>query len=826
MWNISLGLACGCATWIGAMAGLWLVDTQGGDAHADWILAVAVMTPVVAWLHRHRRVRRSMLLLSLALLGFARTADHVSRVHPSMLRLGHAAPETLVRARGILRERLLPVETAARDHLDAWIRPLGEAPWKSTLDLTQMHDGRAWQDRCGIVTLLITMTPPDMDVGAEIEVLGWMSPGHRVTPGTPCDATTHEGCGRSVAILRTDLMPSTVQGPSSWQASLNRLHRWLDTNLLDCLGSRSPEHNRALLVAMTTGRSLPGLRPSRDLFHQAGLSHFLAISGFNVAILLIAARILLEVARVPWRVRGWLLMVLAVVFVVSVAPGVSVTRAGMAGACAGLALGLRRGWRPDAILGVCATTLLLCDPCLATDLGFQLSFGTVIGLLLGAGPVDRWLPGSSGDPATSWLGRCTRWIRTAIAASLAAWLVSVPVTLHAVGTTHPWCALTSTLLGPCAALITVTASTGAVIGWVPGVEHVFQPVLDACVTCMRLGITMGSGLAGSCWDVGRVPGWWCLVALAALLFWWRLSSGRSPRGWVLATILGWFVIALLLVRTAEESAVPVDDSVRWTCLALGEGRANVVQHGSGTTLIDAGSRTARSTGSRLLLPALDSLGVGVIDRIVIRRASMDRFSAVPEVVDHRPVRSVLLSEDWFRAWPEESPQAALLRKLASSRIPIQNLGLIDGWADDGWTWSCSRSTGPARLVAETPLISLWGAQGHQSPVIAFIGGCSASAILRATPRRGLHGVGAIDWPPMQALDEESSEILAALEPGHVVQVRGAATPEQSLFRRRAGWRPWGILQMDDSLQYRVSDSGTPEGLFRWSCSGWKRVRRD
>lgn len=826
MWNISLGLACGCATWFGAMAGLWLVKTQGGDAPPDWILAVAVMTPVVAWLFRHRRSRSSMLLLSLALLAVTRTADHVSRVHPSMLRLGHAAPETLVRARGILRERLLPVETVGRDHLDAWIRPPGEAPWKSTLDLTQMHDGHAWQEKRGIVTLLIAMTPPDMAVGTEIEVLGWVSPGHRVIPGTPCDATTHERCGRPVAILRTDLMPSTVWGPSWWQASLNRLHHWLDSNLLACLGSRSPERNRALLVAMTTGRSLPGLRPSRDLFHQAGLSHFLAISGFNVAILLLSARILLAVAHVPWWVRGWLLLVLAAVFVVSVAPGVSVTRAGMAGACAGLALGLRRGWRPDAILGVCATTLLLCDPCLATDLGFQLSFGAVIGLLLGAGPVARWLPGPSGDPATSWPDRCIRWIRTAIAASLAAWLVSVPITLHAVGTTHPWCALTSTLLGPCAALITVTASIGAVIGWMPGVEHILQPVLDACVTCMRWGITMGSEVAGSRWDVGRVPGWWCLVALAALIFWWRRPCGQPPRGWVLATILGWLVIALLLVRAGKGDVGLVDDSVRWTCLALGEGRANVVQHGSATTLIDAGSRTARSTGSGLLSPALDSLGVGVIDRIVIRRASLDRFSAVPEVVDHRPVRSVLLSADWFRAWPDESPQAALLRKLASSSIPIWNLGLIDGWTDDGWTWSCSRPPVPSRIVADAPVISLRGAPTIRSPVIAFIEGCSASTILRTTSRQGLRGVGAVDWPPMQALDDESAEILVELEPGHVVQVRGAATPARSLFQRHAGWRPWGILQTDESLQFRLSDSGTPEGLFRWSCSGWKLVRRD
>lgn len=825
MWNISLGLACGCATWAGAMAGLSLQDMEGADARIDGFLAAALVTPIVAWLHRRSGLRRVLLLLSLALLGFVRSADHVVRVHPDALRPGHEAPETLVRVRGTLQERLLPVESSGRDLLDAWIQPPSEAPWKSTLQVTRAHDGREWQDQHGLVTLLVATTPPDIEVGTEIEVLGWMSPSRRVNPGRPCERSTHQACGRATAVIRTDLLPSLVRPPTWSRQGVNRLHHWIDSNLLACLGSRSPERNRALLVAMTTGRSLPGLETSRDLFHQAGLSHFLAISGFNVAILLIAARILLEVLRLPWRLRGWLLMALAALFVVSVAPGVSVTRAGMAGASVGLSLCLRRGWRPEAILGVCGTLLVLGDPCLARDLGFQLSFGAVIGLLLGAGHVARCLPGHALDSATSWPRRCLMWIRDAVAASLAAWLVSVPITLHAVGTTHPWCALTSTLLGPCAALITVTASTGTVIGWIPGVEHVFQPVLDACVACMRLGITLGGALPASRWDVGRVPGWWCVAGLVALLVWWRVP-GSVRCGWVVSSILGWILIAVLLVRSANDDVGAGGDSIRWTCLALGEGRANVVQLGSRATLIDAGSRSTRSTGSRTLLPALDSLGIRAIDRIVIRRATLDRFSAVPEVVDRLVVRSVLLSPDWFRTWPDGSPQALLLHKLAASRIPVMNLGQIDGWMDDDWTWSCSRPRGPSGLQADLPVISLRRARGIQPPVIAFMGGCSASAILRATPREGLHGAGAIEWAPAQPLDEASTEILSVLQPGHVVQVRGDATPDQSLFRRRVGWRPWGMLAVDGSLQFRVSDSGVPEGLFRWTCSGWTPLQRD
>ena len=823
MWTRPIGLACGCVVWAGTILGLRC--PSGIDDHlVDGLLVcVFILLPFAYAMRLKRIASRVMLLCALGPLGFVRAADHVSREDAGALQLDHHAPETLVRIRGTLARRLLPVESRSCDLLDPWIRQPSDAPWKSVVRVTRIHDGSAWRDTHGVVTVLFTLTPPEIEVGTEIEVTGWMSPGRYETACVRCVDQPRRNCEASVAIIRTDVLPGVIQEPGWPRRSLNRLHRWLDSNLLACLGPRSPERHRALLVAMTTGRALPGLHTLQEQFHRAGLSHFLAISGFNVAILLIAARMSTEVLRVPWRVRGWLLVSLAILFVISVVPGVSVVRAGMTGICGGVAICMRRGWRPEGVLGVCATALLFWDPCLAQDLGFQLSFGAVIGLLSGARPIMDLFPTMHPEGAPRWWIWMADGVRGALAASVAAWLVSVPITLHAVGVTHPWCAVLSTMLGPCAALITIVASTGAMLGWIPGSEALFQPVLDGAVSCMRWGIEIGSELPGSPWDVGRVPGRWCLMGLGLLMLWWWRGSVSWVKFWLLPTILGWLIVALLLVDRTVVMQPHHRRSLHWTCLPLGDGCAHVVQRGETATIVDAGARVSRGTGSNTLVPALDELGVRIIDRIVIRRASIDRFSALPEVIERLPVGEVLLSSDWFRDWASESPQAVMLERLQDLGIPVRNLGVIGGWSDADWTWSCTRSARPMSASNQAPIIEVRSSHGQGPPDLLFIRGCMESEIWSAMRRTWLVGADAVEWPP--SVDSRSAELLAALDPGHVIQIQGSDTPDASLSRKRAGWRPWGLVRSDETLQFRIGLTGQPEGLFRWTCSGWVPLQR-
>jgi competence protein ComEC len=124
-------------------------------------------------------------------------------------------------------------------------------------------------------------------------------------------------------------------------------------------------------------------------FRRSGLSHLLAVSGQNVALLALLAMPVLALLGSPLRARlVWVLGLIAV-YVPLAGAGPSIQRAGIMGALSVFAtLAGRRASRFHA-LAVAAVVLLALDPGIAADVGWQLSFAAVLGILLLATPLRK-----------------------------------------------------------------------------------------------------------------------------------------------------------------------------------------------------------------------------------------------------------------------------------------------------------------------------------------------------------------------------------------------------------------------------------------------------
>ncbi|HEY5052260.1 MAG TPA: ComEC/Rec2 family competence protein [Solirubrobacterales bacterium] len=122
-------------------------------------------------------------------------------------------------------------------------------------------------------------------------------------------------------------------------------------------------------------------------FRRAGLSHLLAVSGQNVVLLALLALPVLAAFGIPLRARlVWVLGLIAI-YVPIAGAGPSIQRAGVMGALGVLAtLAGRRASRFYALL-VAAGVTLAVDPDVAGDVGWQLSFAAVLGILWLATPL-------------------------------------------------------------------------------------------------------------------------------------------------------------------------------------------------------------------------------------------------------------------------------------------------------------------------------------------------------------------------------------------------------------------------------------------------------
>jgi competence protein ComEC len=157
----------------------------------------------------------------------------------------------------------------------------------------------------------------------------------------------------------------------------------------DLLARAVPQPQAGLAAGLLIGlRDLVPRDVAND-FRIAGLSHIVAISGSHLA--LIAALAISLLRRLGRRPRS--LIVLALIWAYALLAGASpsVIRAAV---MATVVVGARetgRAGQAQGALAVTAAVMLLVDPRVVTDAGFQLSLAATAGLLVWAAPLAAWL---------------------------------------------------------------------------------------------------------------------------------------------------------------------------------------------------------------------------------------------------------------------------------------------------------------------------------------------------------------------------------------------------------------------------------------------------
>lgn len=219
-------------------------------------------------------------------------------------------------------------------------------------------------------------------------------------------------------------------------------------------------------------------RVDRDLsgaFTTVGATHVVAISGWNIAI--VATSLAAIAGRMARRRRIALTALAIIVYVAFVGPSPSVVRAA---AMAGVVMGARELGRPSraaAAIGWAGAGLLILDPGLIDDVGFQLSALATVGLIAWATPFTERLAGKSP-------GRPRAWLAESLGVSLAAQLATLPIVVLTFGRLS--------LVSPVVNL---------------GVVPLVAPAMGAGVVAMAGGLLAMAGLPAAIATVVGLPAW-------------------------------------------------------------------------------------------------------------------------------------------------------------------------------------------------------------------------------------------------------------------------------------------------------------------------------
>lgn len=306
--------------------------------------------------------------------------------------------------------------------------------------------------------------------------------------------------------LRVTRLASGPRAPP-WYRVANEVHR------LVADGAESfPSSSRSLYLGLVLGDDRGQSDLDRFRFQATGLGHLLAVSGQNVAFLMVVARPVLS--RCTFRTRWVVGLVVLVLFVLVTRAEASVLRAAAMTAVALLASTSGRVVSGARILALAVIGLLLVDPLLAAGLGFQLSVCATIGLLVGVRPISARIPGP-------------RWFTEAFASTVSAQVATAPLLVDLNGGVPSVATLANVVAVPVAGLVMMA---GLTIGLVAGtlvtpVAAVLNAPARVLVGWIELVAAVGSRMPFPLLGIDRLA----LVAVIGLL----VLLGASRRRWTL-----------------------------------------------------------------------------------------------------------------------------------------------------------------------------------------------------------------------------------------------------------------------------------------------------
>ena len=439
---------------------------------------------------------------------------------------------------------------------------------------------------------------------------------------------------------------STASGPSALLAGTRG-------TLLHGLNSIVPEPEAALGAGILLGVRASIAPEINDAFATAGLTHVVAISGWNIAIV---AALVAAMARPLERRPGgrWTTAFVAATtvgaYVVLTGASPSVVRAAlMAGAMLVARLGGSRAHAASA-LGLAALVMLLVAPAVLWDIGFQLSLLATGGLIWFGAAVERRLPGW---PA---------WIREPVALTLAAQLTTLPVILVNFERLSVVAPVANVLVVPFVPIAMLFSAIASLVGVIDGTVHL--PAIGDVLTwfaggaawlvlwvIIALGVAVAS-LPYAAVDVSIPPpiavAWLPILGLASWAMGNSTTSDRSPDERTAGAAarfaqrilrplpVGLVLLGILLTITFASRP---DGRLHVTTLDIGQGDAILVEAPSGTTmLVDGGPNpelTLRRLGANLAFHARD------IDLLVLSHPHQDHVAGLVDVLARFRIGAVM-----------------------------------------------------------------------------------------------------------------------------------------------------------------------------------------
>ncbi len=559
----------------------------------------------------------------------------------------------------------------------------------------------------------------------------------------------------------------------------------------DALQRVLPEPEGGLAAAILIGLRDRVDRNVAAAFTSAGVSHIVAISGWNIAIVAATVAALLR-SRVTRRRRALVTITAIVGYTLFAGASASVVRAAVMAGVALASAETGRGSRVLVGLAWAVGIMIVVEPATVADVGFQLSATATAGLLAWATPLTSWLEARAPRlPAT---------LRQSLGVSLAAQAATLPIALLTFGRLAVIAPVANLVAVPLVPPVMAMGAIAFVAGWA---SMLGVPSLLTGVAAMPAGLLLAA-LVGVVQAAASVPGASqtlpspANVAAAAgaaalvMLMHRALSRGSRSRNRDRGALpvpkpaaarprrprygLAIGCAAVLAVLAASVVAARPDGSVHVIVLDVGQGDSILLEGDRGSRiLVDGGpDASALMTSLDRYIPTWDRR----LDAVVLTHPHDDHVAGLVAVLERYQVGRAFES-GWpaatpvYRAWigalDSKGIRAERLSTGQTLRLDDATLDVV--WPDDGATRSAylDGAATDNRKANDASIVLLGDYEGRRF----LLTGDAEEDVDPILLARGLPAVDMLKVAHHGSGTASSEPLLAAVRPGVAVVSVGA-----------------------------------------------------
>ncbi len=436
---------------------------------------------------------------------------------------------------------------------------------------------------------------------------------------------------------------------------------WIDRQLAIAIPDKP---TLAFIRAVVLGERTEMSHTQLQEFNRAGVSHILAVSGFNVAIVSLVVTHLLRILGLGRRgIRLALSMIAVLIYCTLVGFQPSVLRAFLMIEFLFAAMLLERKPDPLNIVMSAAIITLVILPSFLFDVGFQLSYAAVAGLAV----IYVWFKRVLIDPMARdgrphWLIRLTE----AFTVSLAATIATLPVTVaqfHRVSLVGLFVnliaiPLSSVLTAAGFLLIPVTALS-------PWLGKLYGEATTWATQLLFLLTHISSGFELAAVNVQSLPYWVSLSFVMALVYLVGARTGMDAVRRTSIVLVGALAFAFVAPPLESTSLLPVG-KLTLVAFDVGQGDCLFLRTPRGKSyLIDFGANS-RNGGTaqfeRCVEPCLVAEGIHEVNTGFISHMHLDHYGGAESAISALTIRSIATSGERV-----DNPQSRTLDRIVRDR---------------------------------------------------------------------------------------------------------------------------------------------------------------